>query len=71
MTRLVSPIYALGEAPRPTPAEIEARKAAARREAWQRHGLAIFDPAEIDDDWLRQAVRNEAERLYGRTEKRP
>jgi hypothetical protein len=36
-----------------------------RRRAWRDLGLAIFDPADIADDWLRQAVRNEAERQYG------
>jgi hypothetical protein len=36
-----------------------------RRKAWRMLGLAILDPAEIEDDWLRQAVRNEAERQFG------
>jgi hypothetical protein len=58
-------IYAMGEPPRQTPAQREAVLAELRRRAWRDLGLAIFDPADIADDWLRQAVRNEAERQYG------
>lgn len=40
-----------------------------RRAIWQHGGIATLDPAEIRDEWLRQAVVNEAERLYGRRTK--
>jgi hypothetical protein len=60
-----SRIYALGEPPRPTPAQRAAVMAELRRRAWRELGLAILDPAEIADDWLRQAVRNEAQRQFG------
>lgn len=64
--RLISRIYQLANGAAPTGAEAEQRNMAARREAWQRHGLAVLDPADITDDWLRQAVRNEADRQFGR-----
>ena len=62
----ISRIYAMANAPAPTGREAEERNRAARRRAWQERGLAVLDPAAIGDDWLRQAVENEAERLFGR-----
>lgn len=66
MARLISSIYAMGEPERISEAEQERRRQEARRQIWKRHGLAVFDPAEITDDWLRQAIRNEAEKQFGR-----
>jgi len=37
-----------------------------RRAAWQKQGIIVLDPSEVRDDWTRQAVINEANRLYGR-----
>jgi hypothetical protein len=37
-----------------------------RAAAWHRHGVAALPVAEIADDWLRQAVINEATRRWGR-----
>lgn len=37
-----------------------------RAAAWHRQGIVVLRPEEIDDDWTRQAVVNEANRLYGR-----
>ena len=42
--------------------EVNAMRAA----AWHQHGVAAFPVAEITDDWLRQAVTNEANRRWGR-----
>ena len=39
-----------------------------RRAAWRAQGIAVIRPADIRDDWLRQAIVNEADRLYGRRE---
>ena len=39
-----------------------------RRAAWRAQGIAVIRPADIRDDWLRQAVVNEATRLYGQRE---
>ena len=36
------------------------------QEVWRQRGLALFDPLLIDDAWIRQALVNEANRLYGR-----
>lgn len=66
MTRLVSRIYSLGEPERPSAHEVEERANNARRLIWKQAGLAVFDPEDIRDEWFRQAVINEAEKLYGR-----
>jgi len=39
---------------------------AMRRAAWRKQGLVVLQPEEVRDDWLRQALINEANRLYGR-----
>ncbi len=39
---------------------------AMRRAAWRRQGVVVLRPEEVRDDWLRRALINEAERLYGR-----
>jgi len=36
-----------------------------RRRAWHEQGIAALPVAEITDDWLRQAVINEATRRWG------
>jgi hypothetical protein len=41
---------------------------AVRRAAWRKQGIAVLRIADIRDDWLRQAVVSEADRLYGRRE---
>ena len=63
--RLISRIYDHAYGPAPTGVDAQERNLAARVEAWQRHGLVVLDPADINDDWLRQAVRNEADKRYG------
>jgi len=35
-------------------------------DAWRQRGLALIDPLLINDDFARQALINEANRLYGR-----
>lgn len=35
-------------------------------EVWRKRGLALIDPLLINDDFARQALINEANRLYGR-----
>jgi hypothetical protein len=39
---------------------------AMRRAAWRTQGVAVLRPEDIRDDWTRQALVNEANRLYGR-----
>ena len=39
---------------------------AMRRAAWRQQGVIMLRPEEVRDDWTRQALINEAERLYGR-----
>ena len=52
--------------PRPAPTEDELL--AMRRAAWRKQGVAVLRIADIHDEWIRQAVVNEATRLYGRRE---
>jgi hypothetical protein len=51
----------------PTAATSEAELYAMRRRAWREQGLIILSVRCVDDPWLRQAVINEAKRLYGET----
>ena len=39
---------------------------AMRRAAWLKQGVVVLHPEDIADDWVRQALVNEATRLYGR-----
>ena len=63
---LISRVYHMAEGPAPTGQDADDRNRAARRQAWRSHGLAVLDPEDIRDDWLRQAVINETDRQYGR-----
>jgi hypothetical protein len=49
---------------RPTEQELFAM----RRAAWRRQGIVVIRPGDIRDDWTRQALVNEATRLYGQRE---
>ena len=37
-----------------------------RGAAWRQQGIAVLPLGEIRDEWIRQIVANEANRLYGR-----
>jgi hypothetical protein len=39
---------------------------AMRRAAWRKQGVIMLRPDDVRDDWMRRALINEAERLYGR-----
>jgi hypothetical protein len=39
---------------------------AMRRAAWRQQGVVVLRPEDVRDDWTRQALINEATRLYGR-----
>jgi hypothetical protein len=52
----------------PEAAPTEQELFAMRRAAWRRQGIVVIRPADIRDDWTRQALVNEATRLYGRRE---
>jgi hypothetical protein len=36
-----------------------------RRAAWRKQGIVVIRLADVRDDWTRQALVNEATRLYG------
>lgn len=63
---LVSSVYHMANGAPPVGRAADERNAAARAEAWQRHGLAVIDPEDIDDDWLRRAIIGYADRRFGR-----
>ena len=52
--------------PRPELAEDELF--AMRRAAWRKQGIAVLRIDDVRDDIIRQALVNEATRLYGRRE---
>ena len=52
----------------PEPAPTEPELFAMRRAAWRKQGIVVIRPADVRDDWTRQALVNEATRLYGRRE---
>ena len=37
-----------------------------RRRAWREQGVVALKPEDINDDWLRQAVVNEAVKRWGK-----
>jgi hypothetical protein len=41
---------------------------AMRRAAWRQQGIVVIRLADIRDEWTRQALINEATRLYGQRE---
>ena len=41
---------------------------AMRRAAWRKQGIVVIRPADVRDEWTRQALVNEATRLYGQRE---
>jgi hypothetical protein len=49
----------------PLPALTQGELLAMRRAAWLKQGVIVIWPADIRDEWTRQAVINEATRLYG------
>ena len=52
--------------PRSAPTEDELF--AMRRAAWRKHGIVVIRLADVRDEIIRQAIVNEATRLYGRRE---
>lgn len=64
--RLCSTVYACGPSDPPTGQVAEDRNRRARAALWHREGLVVMDPAEVADEWLRQAAINYAQDRYGR-----
>ena len=52
----------------PQPAPTEQELFAMRRAAWRRQGIVVIRPADVRDEIIRQALVNEATRLYGTRE---
>jgi hypothetical protein len=44
----------------------ETELVAMRSAAWRHQGVVVLRPEDVRDDWTRQALINEANRLYGR-----
>lgn len=52
----------------PQPVATEEELYSMRRAAWHRQGVVMIRLSDIRDEWVRQALVNEAIRLYGRRE---
>lgn len=52
----------------PETAPTEQELFAMRRAAWRKQGIVVIRLTDVRDDWTRQALVNEATRLYGRRE---
>lgn len=52
----------------PDTAPTEEELFAMRRAAWRRQGIVVIRPADVRDEIIRQALVNEATRLYGQRE---
>ena len=52
----------------PETAPTEEELFAMRRAAWRKQGIVVVRLSDVRDDWIRQALINEATRLYGRRE---
>ena len=52
----------------PETASTEQELFAMRRAAWRKQGIVVIRLTDVRDDWTRQALVNEATRLYGRRE---
>ncbi|GAA6162586.1 hypothetical protein NBRC116590_02900 [Pelagimonas sp. KU-00592-HH] len=61
----ISRIYHQANGDAPQGGEARRRNLKARRELWHRLGVAVIDPEDIHDDWERQQVTNQANKLYG------
>jgi hypothetical protein len=42
---------------------------AMRRAVWRKQGIIVIRPDDVSDDWIRQAMINEAKKQYGPQEK--
>lgn len=42
---------------------------AMRRAVWRKQGIIVIRPDDVSDDWVRQAMVNEAKKQYGPQEK--
>jgi hypothetical protein len=49
----------------PRPASTEDELFVMRRAAWRHQRIAVIKLADVQDDWVRQTLANEATRLYG------
>ena len=52
----------------PATAPTEEELFAMRRAAWRKQGIVVVRLADVCDEWTRQALVNEATRLYGQRE---
>ena len=53
---------------RPRAVASEEKLFAMRRAAWRKQGIVVINPADVRDAIIRQALINEAIRLYGQRE---
>lgn len=66
MSKVISNIYHRGPSEAPQGSEAKSRNMQERRRLWHQLGVAVIDPNDINNDWERQQVINQAEALYGK-----
>ena len=62
----ISSIYHHGPSDPPQGEDARRRNREVYAQAWHRHGLVVIDLEDVLDDWIREAIRGEATRQYGR-----
>jgi hypothetical protein len=62
----ISGIYHRANGDAPQGAEASRRNFEAMKKLWHERGVAVIDPEQINDDWEKQQVINQAEKLYGK-----
>ena len=63
---MISPIYRLGKADDPTGEIARSNQLDYCAKLWRERSVVVLHPDDIQDDWVRQALENEADKKYGR-----
>lgn len=66
----ISSIYHRANGDAPQGAEADRRNQEARKALWHSLGVVVIDPEDINNDWERQQVINQANKLYGHRRKK-
>ena len=62
----ISGIYHMKNDDPPTGVEAERRNKDLRAKLWKTQGVLVIDPEDVNDDWERQNIINQGNKLYGR-----
>jgi hypothetical protein len=62
----ISGVYHQGAQDEVPKAIADAQTEDVKKRIWNELGWVVIDPADVDDDWLRQALFNEGHKRYGK-----